>query len=253
MNPRAAPTAVTRRSWDDDWVTVRCACCGRRGEWPYPELGCPCGTVLRIPVAETPAAPQPKAAGPKAPEPETPEPIAPEPKAPRPKAPNAKAPEPEAPNPKVPHPKVPRPKAPHPKAPAPERAGRRGAYEPVEIRTARDAVTATVLYLRALGYGDVRRADQRPPSGIGLAARGLVVLVDAGARPASLRDVECLWLTAMTEPADCVCFSLAGYADDARERADGLGVPLFLLARSGAPRPVNDPARALDASGARRG
>ncbi|MFI9585398.1 hypothetical protein ACIHCQ_26880 [Streptomyces sp. NPDC052236] len=46
----APPEPITHRTWTDDWVTVRCQECGRRGEWPQPELGCPCGTVLRIPV-----------------------------------------------------------------------------------------------------------------------------------------------------------------------------------------------------------
>jgi hypothetical protein len=124
-------------------------------------------------------------------------------------------------------------------------AERRPAFQPVTIRTARDAVTAAALYLGWLGYRDIRRADQRPPSGIGLAARGILAQVDPTVRPASLRDVECLWLTAMTESADCVFFSLAGYADDARARADTLGVPLFVLDLTGTPQPVNSPADEL--------
>ncbi|MFF7970871.1 hypothetical protein [Streptomyces sp. NPDC007905] len=127
---------------------------------------------------------------------------------------------------------------------------RRAPYQPVTIRTARDAVTATALYLRWLGYPDIRRADQRPPSGIGLAAHGLLAQVDPTVRPASLRDVECLWLTAMTESAGCVYFSLAGYAEDARARADTLGVPLFVLDLTGTPNPVNGPGRRLAESGA---
>ncbi|WP_210718704.1 low temperature requirement protein A [Streptomyces galbus] len=116
--------------------------------------------------------------------------------------------------------------------------------------TARDAVTATVLYLRSLGFRDIRRADQRPTAGIGLAAPGLLAQVDPSARPASLRDVECLWLTAMTESARCVYLSLAGYADDARAGADRLGVPLFVLDLTGTPRPVNPAAGTLDTDGA---
>ncbi len=54
----------------------------------------------------------------------------------------------------------------------------------------------------------------------------------------------------MTESAACVYFSLAGYARDARERADALGVPLFVLDLTGTPRPVNEPADALAAAGA---
>ncbi len=111
------------------------------------------------------------------------------------------------------------------------------------------SVAAAALYLRWLGYRDIRRADQRPPSGIGLAARGILAQVDPTVRPASLRDVECLWLTAMTESAECVYFSLAGYADDARAHADTLGVPLFVLDLTGTPQPVNDLADQLDAAG----
>ena len=126
----------------------------------------------------------------------------------------------------------------------------RPPFRPVTIRTARDAVTAAALYLRWLGYGDVRRADQRPPKGIGLAARGILAQVDPTVRPASLRDVECLWLTAMTESAGCVYFSLAGFAADARARADTLGVPLFVLDLTGSPRPVNRTAEELITTGA---
>ncbi|MEU0026212.1 hypothetical protein [Streptomyces sp. NPDC006335] len=120
-------------------------------------------------------------------------------------------------------------------APAPPRR----AFQPITIRTARDAVTVAALYLRWLGYQDIRRADQRPPSGIGLAARGLLAQVDPTVRPASPRDVECLWLTAMTESAHCVYFSLAGYTTEARTTADTLGVPLFVLDLTGTPQPVN--------------
>ncbi|MEU5093552.1 hypothetical protein [Streptomyces sp. NPDC020996] len=124
-------------------------------------------------------------------------------------------------------------------------AGRAGP-----VRTARGAVTAAVLYLRRLGHENVRRADRRPPSGIGLAARGLLAHVDPSVHPASLRDVECLWLAAMTESADCVHFSLAGYSAEALEGAVALRVPLFVLTASGGPRPANALAEALDAAAA---
>lgn len=127
----------------------------------------------------------------------------------------------------------------------------RRAFQPITIRTARDAVTAAAVYLRWLGYRDIRRADQRPTSGIGIAAHGLLAQVDPTVRPASLRDVECLWLTAMTESAACVYFSLSGYAPDARARADTLGVPLFVLDLTGTPQPVNTLADELDSTGAR--
>ncbi|WP_435606995.1 hypothetical protein [Streptomyces ardesiacus] len=122
------------------------------------------------------------------------------------------------------------------------------AHRTVPVRTARDAVTAAVLYLRGLGHRDVRRADQPPLSGIGLAAPGLVVQVDPTVAPASVRDVECLWLTAMAESALGLYFSLAGYTEDARARADLLDLPLFVLDPTGVSRPVNAPAVALDAT-----
>ncbi|MGW8062496.1 hypothetical protein ACVV2G_09515 [Streptomyces ziwulingensis] len=122
------------------------------------------------------------------------------------------------------------------------------AQRAVPIRTARDAVTAAVLHPRGLGHRDVHRAGRRPVSGIALAAPGIVVQVDPTAVPASARDVECLWLTAMAQSASCVRFSVAGYAEEARARADSLGVPLCVLDPAGVPRPVNAPAVALDAT-----
>ncbi|WP_430378506.1 hypothetical protein [Streptomyces sp. B1-3] len=193
--------AVTHQVWEEAWVTVECALCGRRSEWPHPELGCACGTVLRIAVtADVPAAAE--------------------------RSLSAGSPTPSE----------------IPAAPP------RRAFQPITIRTARDAVTVAALYLRWLGYQDIRRADQRPPSGIGLAARGLLAQVDPTVRPASPRDVECLWLTAMTESAHCVYFSLAGYTTEARARADTLGVPLFVLDLTGTPQPVNAMADELGAT-----
>ncbi|MGW1712079.1 hypothetical protein [Streptomyces sp. NPDC002156] len=217
LDERASATAVTHRVWDEEWVTVRCGACGRGDQWPHPELGCPCGTVLRIPVTRAAQdapedRPQPTDAAP-------------------PPSGTAKLPG------------VLRAPRPHPSA-RPRRA-----FQPVTIRTARDAVTAAALYLRWLGYQDIRRADQRPPSGVGLAARGVLAQVDPTVSPASLRDIECLWLTAMTESSNCVYFSLAGYDSDARARADTLGIPLFVLDLTGTPQPVNSPADDLDATG----
>ncbi|MFE9471012.1 hypothetical protein ACFYOR_08200 [Streptomyces griseofuscus] len=199
----ASPVVAGHRSWADDWIGAACAVCGRLNHWPRPEVGCPCGTVLRIPVLETDPDPDPD------------------------------------PDP-----------APARTEPSPDITPPRRVFQPHAVRTARDAVTATALYLRWLGYGDIRRADQRPVHGIGLAARGLLAQVDPTVRPAAPRDVECLWLTAMTESADCVYFSLAGYTDAARACADSLGVPLFVLDLAGVPQPVNDPAEALNADGA---
>ncbi|NUP22782.1 MAG: hypothetical protein HOZ81_43340 [Streptomyces sp.] len=213
LDPHGTATAVTHRSWEDEWVAVRCATCGRKGEWPRPELSCDCGAVLRVPVARGPAVPAEGTAG--APQDGT---------AARQDTSDSS------------------------RRTAPTS---RRVFQPITIRTARDAVTAAAVYLRWLGYRDIRRADQRPPTGIGIAAHGLLAQVDPTVRPASLRDVECLWLTAMTESTACVYFSLAGYAPEARTRADALGVPLFVLDLTGTPQPVNSLADELDATGAR--
>ncbi|BCM70371.1 hypothetical protein EASAB2608_05705 [Streptomyces sp. EAS-AB2608] len=213
LDPAAEPAVAAHRAWDEEWVTVPCAACGRPGQWPRPEVGCPCGTVLRVPVAEGTAAPGPAPAAPADP--------------PRPAADGGREPDGTR-----------------------EPSGHRPPFQPRTIRTARDAVTTAALYLRWLGYRDIRRADQRPPNGIGLAARGVLAQVDPTVRPAGPRDVECLWLTAMTESARCVYFSLAGYTGAARAGADALGIPLFVLDLAGVPQPVNDPADTLHTTGA---
>jgi hypothetical protein len=252
----AEPAAVTHRTWDEDWVSVRCEACGREGQWPAPELGCSCGTELRIPVRgirrprRAQLAPGTVAEANHDTDEDTrtddgirmdddnraDEDTRAEP------APGTRT------HPTDGSPRRDTDSPPHtPKDPTP---APRPAFQPLPIRTARDAVTAAALYLRWLGYRDIRRADQRPPTGIGLAARGILAQVDPTVRPASLRDVECLWLTAMTESAECVYFSLSGFADDARALADTLGVPLFVLDLTGTPQPVNTPADELLAPGA---
>ncbi|WRZ89762.1 hypothetical protein OHB54_12230 [Streptomyces sp. NBC_01007] len=323
----AEPIPVTHRAWDDEWTAVRCAACGRESQWPHPELGCPCGTTLRIPLrgvreeravgrppraeAAPGAADTTRRAGadPSVPGPGTGSPLDGGEADRQDSSPDGSGGDHQAPcrgtgsdsdqdqqqdraagigtprdtaRPRT-QDQGTKPGTPGgtrlgedrdqdagvgssrgtAQARTPDRGtrvgvprgvGRRGrdgsperrpAFQPVTIRTARDAVTAAALYLGWLGYRDIRRADQRPPSGIGLAARGILAQVDPTVRPASLRDVECLWLTAMTESADCVFFSLAGYADDARARADTLGVPLFVLDLTGTPQPVNSPADEL--------
>ncbi|MER8071033.1 hypothetical protein ABTZ59_22345 [Streptomyces sp. NPDC094034] len=208
--------AVTRRAWADEWVTVRCAACGRADQWPRPELGCPCGAMLRVAV-----------------EPDTAEPVA------------AEEPAPERPS----HIPLPRTAA----APRP-------GFRPVTIRTARDAVTTAALYLRWLGFKSVVESGEpldtgiRTPGsgtpGVGLRGPDVIARVDPTTGPASLRSVECLWLDGMSASTRSVYFSLAGYADDARARADDLGLPLFVLDLTGAPQPVNGPADELVSSGA---
>lgn len=206
----ATVTPVTDRTWADEWVTVRCRMCGRRDQWPQPELGCGCGAVLRIPVRAVQA-------------PSTTRPAAPS----TPSTPTDPA-----------HISLPR------TAPTP-----RPAFQPVPVRTARDAVTVAALYLRWLGYGEIRGGVKRAPSGVRVAARGVIALVEPSVAPSSLRDVECVWLSAMAESVGCVCFSLAGYEEAARARADALFIPLFVIDLTGTPQPVNSAADELIAAG----
>jgi RNase P subunit RPR2 len=139
--------------------------------------------------------------------------------------------------------------APAPAGHAPPPPTARPPFRPVTIRTARDALTAAAQYLKWLGFAGVRLAGDRTASGIDLRGDGLVAQVDPTTQPTALRDVECLWLNCATEDATGAFFSLAGYAHDARLRADQLGVPLFVMDLTGTPQPVNDAADELIRSG----
>ncbi|MGW6239926.1 hypothetical protein [Streptomyces sp. NPDC055094] len=258
---------VTRRAWADEWVTVRCTACAREGQWPRPELGCPCGVMLRIAV-------EPAAPGPVTREPATPGPVTAEPVPAEPTTAGEPAPEPQAPErPPALRPvheqsaserpvhepsASERPVHEHPAhIPLPRTAAApRPAFRPVPVRTARDAVTTAALYLRWLGFKSVVESAEPPASGIvappgtGLRGPDVVAQVDPTTGPASLRSVECLWLDGMNASATSVYFSLAGYAADARARADTLGLPLFVLDLTGTPQPVNGPADELVSAGA---
>lgn len=282
----APPVPLTHRTWSDTWVAVRCTACGRESEWPQPELGCgSCGTVVRLPVHPPERVEPAGGAGVRDEAPgqgsggiradgagagrgagagtdtgtgigtgsgpgsgSGPGPAmergagqgAGGPAGPTGPARSAARPDPRGDGRAG---RVPLP----PGAPVP-----RPAFRPVTIRTARDAVATAALYLRWLGFQDVRQPDGRPiPSAaVDLRAPGLVAQVDPTTAPAGLRAVECVWLNGLTASATSVYFSLAGYTEDARSRADDLGIPLFVMDLTGMPQPVNDPADELVASGA---
>ena len=196
----STPVQVRHRTWAGSWISARCSACGNVEEWPQPELGCDCGTVLRVPI-----------------HPPTPPPT------PRP-----------APTPAPTHTPTPA------QAPIP-----RPAFRPVTIRTAQDAKTAAAQYLRWLGFAEIRVAERTPASGIDLRGPGIVAHVDPTTSPTALRDIETLWLNGLNDSAVAVAFSLAGYARDARYRADELALPLFVLDLTGTPKAVNDPADQL--------
>ncbi|MEV0374902.1 hypothetical protein AB0I10_34855 [Streptomyces sp. NPDC050636] len=128
----------------------------------------------------------------------------------------------------------------------------RPAFRPVTIRTARDCVTAAAQYLKWLGYTDVARTQERTASGVDLRGTGVVAQVDPTTRSTKLREIECVWLNGLNESAIAVFFSLAGYARDARSRADELHIPLFVMDLTGTPQPVNDPADELIKYGAQK-
>ncbi|MFD6875284.1 MULTISPECIES: hypothetical protein [unclassified Streptomyces] len=219
-------------------MTVRCGSCGRDSEWPHPEVGCgSCGTVVLIPVHP----PEEQRAGPA-----------------DGADPGGATPPPPA-TPGRPGARTGAGAGADAGAGAGAGAGAAGrtpvprpAFRPVTIRTARDAVATAALYLRWLGFQDVRRPDGLPiPSAaVDLRAPGVVAQVDPTTTPAGLRAVECVWLNGLTASATSVYFSLAGYTEDARSRADDLGIPLFVMDLTGMPQPVNDPADELVGTGA---
>ncbi|MGP2442551.1 hypothetical protein [Streptomyces sp. JW3] len=165
LDPDGTVTEVRHRAWDEEWIGVRCASCGGMGQRPRPELGCPCGTVLSLPV-----------------------------------------------------------------------------HDPFDL------VAAVVRYLGRLGHRDLLHARRGLTAGVGLAGRGVLAQVDPSGAAATVRDVECLWLTAATRSARCVHFSSAAYPAEVRARADLLRVPLFVLGPGHVPRPVNGAAAAMDAT-----
>ncbi|MCY0928750.1 hypothetical protein OTB20_21580 [Streptomyces sp. H27-H1] len=232
------PRELTHRNWSECWVAVRCEACGRESQWPHPEVGCPsCGTVVLIPVH--PLEPAGGVAGPPAGGATG-----------RGPARDVRTPPRAAETPGRPSVAPVSSAAPADPPPPPQVA--RPAFRPVTIRTARDAVVSAALYLRWLGFQDVRQPDGRPiPSAaVDLRAPGLVAQVDPSTAPAGLRAVECVWLNGLTACATSVYFSLAGYTADARARADDLGIPLFVMDLTGMPQPVNDPAEHLLGTGA---
>lgn len=127
----------------------------------------------------------------------------------------------------------------------------RPPFHPITIRTAADTVTAAVQYLKWLGFSEVRPSEDRVRSGIDVRGQGIIAQVDGGIKPTALRDVECLWLNMLNEDVPGVFFALAGYARDARVRADQLKVALFVLDLTGTPQPVNNCAHTLIRTGAR--
>ncbi|MGW1148985.1 hypothetical protein ACWD6I_29060 [Streptomyces sp. NPDC002454] len=227
LAPRVAadgtPENVTDRAWAADWVTVPCPSCGRADSWPRPELGCVCGAVLRVPLA-APSAPDPAA--------------------------DDRDRTASRPGECTGRERRARPRYPaHIPLPA-TAATPRPAFRPTVIRSARDAVTVTALYLRWLGCRDIRRAEPPTASGVHLSADALSAVVEPTVRVVTLRDVECLWLAALAEARRCAYFALSGYEDGVPERADALGVPLFVVDLTGVPRPVNGPAEELVSTGA---
>jgi hypothetical protein len=213
------PMEIRHQSWDDSWVRMCCPECGRCDHWPQPEFGCPCGALIRLPVGDDLSVGGPGGRG------------------------GLPADQGSAP--------VPQPAgaAPEPTGQVPPPTTARPPFRPVTIRTARDALTAAAQYLKWLGFGNVRLAGDRTANGIDLRGDGLVAQVDPSTQPSTLRDVECLWLNCVNEDATGAFFSLAGYAADARARADRLDVPLFVMDLTGTPQPVNDAADVLIRSG----
>lgn len=127
------------------------------------------------------------------------------------------------------------PPAPHPRPP----------FSPLPVQSARDAVTAAGLYLAWLGFQRVTQPLERPASRVDLRADGAIAQVETATCPTGVREIECLWLNALSESVCGIFFSLSGYEPAATERADQVSMPLFTLDLTGTPRPVNGAAEDL--------
>jgi hypothetical protein len=209
------PVQVRFRSWADSWLNMRCPSCGRSDEWPQPEFTCDCGAVVRLPV-DTARHPQPMAVPPPL---TTVHPV----QAVPPITPTAPI---------------------RPSAPAPTRPVPRPPFVPHPVRTGDDAVLAAARFLEWLGHGSLEVSDSQDREGVCLLGPRIVAQVDTWTEPADLRAVECLWLNTLhADELQPVMFTLAGYNQEARNRADQLLVALFELDLAGTPQPVNSTAR----------
>jgi hypothetical protein len=203
--PHGETTQLQHPTWKNSWITLSCPTCNRPNDWPQPELGCACGAVLRPPLEEATTS-SPSQAPDQSPGLDP-----------------AQAPAPPASGPPVPRP----------------------PFCPPTIRTAHDALVAAAHYLKWLGYTGVTQASDRSATGVDLRGKGIMAVVDPSTSRTPRRAIETLWLNFLNEDAVGAFFSLAGYAHDARLRADELSVPLFVMDLTGAPQPVNDAADEL--------
>ena len=216
------PVQVRFRSWEDAWLSMRCPSCGRSEQWPQPEFTCGCGALVRLPVDST----------------RSPVPVLPavQPQQPPRGAPPARPATPGRP-----------PQAPVPQPPTRARAvPPRTPFIPHPVRTSDDAILAAARYLEWLGFGELEVSDSQDREGVCLLGATIVAQVDTWTEPADLRAVECLWLNTLhADELQPVMFTLAGYNQESRNRADQLLVALFELDLAGVPQPVNSAAREL--------
>ncbi|MEY9966487.1 hypothetical protein ABIA33_004552 [Streptacidiphilus sp. MAP12-16] len=213
------PVQVRFRSWEDSWLSMRCPSCGRSEEWPQPEFTCGCGATVRLPVDTA----------------RRPIPVSP---------PTRSGP---APRPATGRPQVQPPMQPAVQPPArPRPAPTRPPFLPHPVRTSDDAVLAAARYLEWLGFGELEVSDSQDREGVCLLGTRVVAQVDTWTEPADLRAVECLWLNTLhADELQPIMFTLAGYNQESRNRADQLLVALFELDLAGVPQPVNSTAREL--------
>jgi hypothetical protein len=237
------PVQVRFRSWEDSWLSLRCPSCGRSEQWPQPEFTCSCGVTVRLPVDNDRRPPLPAGPGGQSSQPfrGAPAPSS-RPVTPRPPIPAAQPPAQPPFQPPVP------PVAQPPVRSAPPRQ----PFVPHPVRTSDDAILAAARYLEWLGFGTLEVSDSQDREGVCLLGTAVVAQVDTWTEPADLRAVECLWLNTLhADELQPVMFTLAGYNQESRNRADQLLVALFELDLEGVPQPVNSAARELLRTGGR--
>ncbi|QMU76013.1 hypothetical protein GXW83_09965 [Streptacidiphilus sp. PB12-B1b] len=223
------PVQVRHRSWSDSWLSMRCPSCGRSEEWPQPEFTCGCGVTVRLPVDTARRAVPVTPAAPAAVPPNRPAPARP-----------AQAAHPVQPVRPV-----------QPVQARPQQPAGRPPFVPHPVRTPDDAVIAAGRFLEWLGHGSLEVSDSQDREGVCLLGPRIVAQVDTWTEPVDLRAVECLWLNTLhADELQPVMFTLAGYSQESRNRADQLLVALFDLDPSGSPQPVNSAAREFLRTGA---
>lgn len=111
------------------------------------------------------------------------------------------------------------------------------------IRTAQDAEMVAAEWMTFLGFGAAHVTPPGADGGVDVVAERGVAQVKMEGLPTGRPVVQETHGAAVVESKAAVCFSLAGYTDEAVAWADKAGVALLRFDFQGVPEPVNSLAR----------